>query len=132
MGQILPLEQADALGESPLLRHVQPHQARLVGVRQPGDRLLPAQVRLDTDCPAPDGRRDGVSGRLGPDRLLDRTPPPQQTPTGPKHAAPVAGTARPMLDLPGAAAAHRPRAPKPTTVGTMAPGPPPQKPHTTR
>src|SRR5205823_7189420 len=57
VGHTLPPEQAETLGHHPVLRHVQPSQAGQVGVRQPGDRLLPPQVRLDENRPAPDGRR---------------------------------------------------------------------------
>ena len=85
-----------------------PVQAGHVGIREPGHRLLPAQVRLDPDRPAPDGGRDGVSGRSVPDRLLGHAASPQQTPAGQDHAAPVAGAARPMPDMPRAAAARRP------------------------
>jgi RNA-directed DNA polymerase len=59
VGQVHPREQAEALGNRPVLRPVQPVPARHVGIREPGNRLLPAQVRLDTDRPAPDGRRNG-------------------------------------------------------------------------
>ena len=76
--------------DRPVLRQVQPGQAGQVGVREPGHRLLPAQVRLDTDRPAPDGRRDGVPGRPGPDRLLGPAATPQPAPAGPRHAAAAA------------------------------------------
>ena len=74
MGQVLPPEQAEALDHRPVLRHVQPGQAGQVGVRQPGNRLLPPQVRLDQNRPAPDGRRAGVPRRPRPDRVLGPAP----------------------------------------------------------
>ena len=60
VGQVLPPEQAEALEHRPVFRHVQPGQAGQVGARQPGHRLLPPQVRLDENRPAPDGRRAGT------------------------------------------------------------------------
>jgi hypothetical protein len=108
VGQAHTLEQADALGDRPVLRQVQPGQAGRVGVRKPANRLLPAQVRLDTDRPAPDGGRNGVSGRPGPDRLLGPAPPPQQPSNGHRHARAPTRPARPVPVLPRAAAARRP------------------------
>src|SRR5829696_3159619 len=55
-GRPQPPEQAEALGSSPLLRRVQRCPARQLGVRRPGDRRLPHEVRLDQDRPTPDGR----------------------------------------------------------------------------
>ena len=82
MGQAHASEQAEALGERPVLRHVQPRQARQVGIREPRHRLLPAQVRLDTDRPAPDGGRNGVPGRSVADRLLVPAASPPAAPAG--------------------------------------------------
>ena len=59
MGQAHPPRQAEALGRHPVLRHVQPVQERQVAVREPGNRPLPAKVRLDEDRQAHDGRRAG-------------------------------------------------------------------------
>jgi len=48
------------MGHRPLLRPVQPAQAQQVGLRRPGNRRLPPQVRLDEDRPA----------RAGPGQVL--------------------------------------------------------------
>ena len=115
-----PPEQAEALGRRPVLRPVQPVQARPVGVRRPRQRRLPHQVRLDEDRPAPDGRRHVVTRRPGPGRLLGRaarrSEPCRSAPTEP---APARSAARPLPALRGPAAARRPRAAKPTRVGTV-------------
>ena len=62
MGGLLPPEQAEALDHHPALRHVRPGQAGQVGAREPGDRLLPPQVRLDDIV-----RHRMVAGRASPD-----------------------------------------------------------------
>ena len=53
------------VGHRPLLRPVQPSPAQPVGLRRPGNRRLPAQVRLDEDRPA----------RAGPGRHFPYYPP---------------------------------------------------------
>ncbi|GAA3415032.1 hypothetical protein GCM10018952_37930 [Streptosporangium vulgare] len=66
VGHDLPPEQVEAVGDRPLLRHVQPLQAGQVGVREPGNRVLSPQVHLDKDRSAPDGGGTGVPRRPGP------------------------------------------------------------------
>ena len=69
-----PPEQVEALGRQPVLRHVQPLQARQMGVRRPRKRRLPAQVRLDA------GSSDTSWSRARPPRT---TPPwPSTGPNG--------------------------------------------------
>ena len=91
-----------------------PSRQRPVGVRDRDSRLLPAQVRLDADRPAPDGHRAASPGRPRPDRLLGQAATPQQTPAGHGHTAPAADAARPLPALRRPAAPRRPRAAKPT------------------
>ena len=120
MGELLPPEQTEALDHHPALRHVQPGQAGQVGAREPGDRLLPPQVRLDENRPAPDGRRAGVSRRSRPHRVLAAAATPRP-PTGrPRDLAPAAPPARPVPALPGTAAARRPPAPEPGGMAAVA------------
>jgi hypothetical protein len=88
---------------SRLVDQVMTVQTGHVGVREPGHRLLPAQVLLDPDRPAPDGRGRGVPGRL-----LGSAASPQHAPTGHDHRAALAAAARSMPALPGTAARGRP------------------------
>ena len=67
-----PPEQVQAMDRRQVLRDVPPSKARSVGVRRPRQRRLPREVRLDEDRQAPDGQREGVSGRPDPGRLLGR------------------------------------------------------------
>ena len=76
-----------------------------------------------------------VAGTASPDdpALTDYWAPaasPQPTPAGRDHAAAPASPARPLPALPRAAAARRPRATKPTRVGTVAHGHPQGDPQT--
>ena len=70
--KLQPSAQVEALDHRPVLRRVQPDQARPVGVRRPRQRRLPAQVRLDEDHPAHAGQGLGVPGRPGPGRATGR------------------------------------------------------------
>ena len=88
--------------------------------RQPGNRLLPPQVRLDENRPAPDGRRAGISRRPRPHRVLGTAATPRQAPGGPGHLAPAAPPARPVPDLPGSATARRPPATRPGGMAAVA------------
>ena len=95
-------------------------------------RLLPLQVRLDADRPAPDGARNGVDRRSRPGRLLGQAAPPRQTPAGQRHPASAAEAGRPMPALRRAAAARRPRAAKPPTSGNSGSRSPAQRSANTR
>ncbi len=53
--------QVEALDHRPVLRRVQLHQTRPMGVRLPRQRCLPTEVRLDKDHPAHTGQGWGVS-----------------------------------------------------------------------
>jgi RNA-directed DNA polymerase len=109
MGLVLPCEQVQALGDRSVLRQVQPGQAGQVDIREPGHRLLPAQVRLDPDRPAPDGGRNGVPGRPVPARILGPAATPQPAPGDERdHATAPASPARSMPALPRPAATRRP------------------------
>src|SRR5580704_13174489 len=119
-GRTSPTEQAEALDHYPALRPVQPGQAGQVGVREPGDRLLPPQVRLDENRPAPDGRRAGVSRRPRPRRVLAAAATPRPPPGRPRDLAPATPPARPVPALPGTAAARRPPAPEPGGMAAVA------------
>ena len=83
VGAACPSEQVEALGHGPVLRHVSPRQAGPLGVRRPRQRPLPGQVLLDTDCPAPPGRRRRVARRPRPGQLLGQTGTASQTAPGP-------------------------------------------------
>ena len=52
VGLLQPREQAEALDRLQVLRPVQPRQPGSMGVRQPRQRGLPAEARLDQDRPA--------------------------------------------------------------------------------
>src|SRR6266480_1415558 len=92
----------------------------MINIWQPGDRLLPPQVRLDENRPAPDGRRAGVPRRPRPHRVLGPAATPRPAPGGPGHLAPAAPPARPVPALPGTAAARRPPAPRPRRMAAVA------------
>ena len=100
-------------GPRPVLRRVPPGQAGLLGVRRPRQRPLPGQVLLDTDRPAPPGRRRRVTRRPRPGQLLGHTAAARETAPGPvpPAAAPVAEGTLPRLRQP--AAARRPATAKP-------------------
>ena len=70
----------ETLDRFPILWRVQLLPAIPLDVRRPRKRCLPGQIRLDEDHPAHPGQRLGVSGRPGPDRLLDGPAPTRDTP----------------------------------------------------
>ena len=61
MGELDPPAQRETVDRLPLLRRVQPGQARPLGIRRPRQRRLPAQVRLDDDHPAHPGQGLGLT-----------------------------------------------------------------------
>ena len=70
-------------GSRPVLRHVQPVQARHVGVRRPAEPAAPpAQALLDADPPPRHGQGQGIPRRPGPGRLLAVPPGRDKTPAG--------------------------------------------------
>jgi hypothetical protein len=101
-------DKPQALGHHPVLRHVQPVQERQVGVREPGHRPLPPQVRLDENRPAHAGRGTGIPRRSRPGRILGQAPRAHPPPGQPRDLAPAAPPARPVPALPRAAALRQP------------------------
>ena len=111
-------QEGPEMGYRPLLRPVQPDQAQPVGLRRPGNRRLPAPVRLDQDRPARAGPRQALTLRSCPGPVLGRPAPQAETPaTGPVLAKSPAGPAGAVPAMRGTAAVRRPRDPTPPASG---------------